>query len=31
MIELTRDLLAVGDLITLASQAAHQVIEYIVL
>jgi hypothetical protein len=31
MIELTRDLLAEGDLITSASQPAHQLIEYLVL
>jgi hypothetical protein len=31
MIELTRDLLAGGDLIMLASQPAHQHIQYVVL
>jgi hypothetical protein len=31
MIEFTRDLLAGGDLITLASQPAHQLTEYPVL
>jgi hypothetical protein len=31
MIELTRDLLAGGDLITIVSQPAHQLTEYLVL
>jgi hypothetical protein len=31
MIELTRDLLAGGDLTTIVSQPAHQLIEYLVL